>query len=1098
MPPTIKELFRWCLFFYLTNSTIGPIIRKKASYLITDLIYSTTSLKTQEIWKSLLEKSLKIREFEFVLMIDFEVFGNAYASIIYPFDRFLICSKCDHQNLIGSAKWVYDGSNFIVTCKKCKTRGKAKVKDIPVRNRNRVRMHRWYPMYIEPKKNPITGKTRYIYRIPNWIKKKVKDQKINKIYVEDTPLEFLEAIKKNQVIELDPDNLYHFKHESVSMDDDSLGIPQILNIMKDAWLYSTYNKSQEAVALEHVLPLDLISPAPAAGAPAPHMSSDLGTWRGKIQNIISNWRRDPNALFPVPFPVQVSRVRGDAQALTLHNDLQMVRQQIAGGLDVPPDFVYGNMTWCHHLDHGLVTTDSGLLYLREMVPEEEGRAQASGEIPGHEESSSLEIVHNTGQKRALKITTDLGSVAYPSHDHRYYRLGEDLRPDWVRAEDLSEGDFVGLRVGADLWPETPPQTKKVEVSSRCREVRQPDEMDLDLAALAGAMVAEGSLTGKSAPSIGMDDEEIIRDLAQRADRIFGTTHRIDSGRIKNRFGDGIRHCFAFEKTAERRFLEENLGMGYSKDKRVPSIIRRSPRPFVIEFLRYLYEGDGSPGDVLTYASSSEMLCLEIQAMLINLGIIGRLYPGNNGMFALHIFGQEMKKFRDVVGFVSDRKRKRLDDAVSRWERGLRCPNVRDVIPGGREALVRFDEEHRIGKLWAKDHTVPAMDRAEYSVKELASITGRGEDAVRQWIRKGLKAHLVRGESGRFDSFRISACDFAEFVKTHGLRKRVHVKIPQYSLTREKIRGMDLSYIIEKDPDLAENLVLLAQEEDIVWIRIRSTEDGGVVPTGDLTVEGTHSYLIDGMVVHNSGGNVTLRVLENLLINRLSSLEFFIKEWVVPRMRRFFLLPACDIRHQEFKMADDVQQKRIAMELRATNTVSDQTVLEELGFDPAKEEVRKAKEMEKRLGDMRKQQIAQAEIESDVTVIRAQAESKISRMQQEQAAQAQGAVPQEGMPQEGMLQEGAPQGPAQQAPAQGQAQRPSPVPPEILETQVMNFLKSVPPEQREYQLNVMGQQNPMLARAVRSHLLRIDRGTKEAFKPPPEQKPPRRGPDTATV
>jgi hypothetical protein len=586
MPPTIKELFRWCLFFYLTNSTIGPIIRKKASYLITDLIYSTMSSRTKDIWKNLLEKSLKIKEFEFILMIDFEVFGNAYASIIYPFDRFLVCKSCGFENLIGSSKWEYDGANFIVKCKECHTKQTAKVKDVPVRNRNRVRLHRWFPMYIDPKKNPITGKTRYIYRIPGWIKNKVKDQKINKIYVEDTPLEFLEAIKKNQVIELDPDNLYHFKHESVSMDDDSLGIPQLLNVMKDAWLYSTYNKSQEAVALEHVLPLDLISPAPAAGAPAPHMSTDLGTWRGRIQNIISNWRRDPNALFPVPFPVQVSRVRGDAQALTLHNDLQMVRQQIAGGLDVPPDFVYGNMTW-------------------------------------------------------------------------------------------------------------------------------------------------------------------------------------------------------------------------------------------------------------------------------------------------------------------------------------------------------------------------------------------------------------------------------------------------------------------------------------------------------------------------SGGNVTLRVLENLLINRLSRLEFFVSEWVVPRMRRFFLLPACEIRHQEFKMADDVQQKRIAMELRATNTVSDKTVLEELGFDPHKEEVRKNKEMEQRLADMRKQQIAQAEIEAEVNIIRAKAEAEIRKVQQESMGQPgmEGQMPAEQIPTE--VQPA--QAPAPQAPA-----RPQAPPPEVLEAQVMNFMKSVPPEQQEYQLNVLAQQDPMLARAIRSHLLRIQKGNREAFRPLPEQKPPARGPETALV
>jgi hypothetical protein len=90
-PTTVKEMFRWCLFLYITNSTIGPVIRKKAAYIITDLIYSTTSERTKTVWKDLLETVLKIREFEFIMLIDFEVFGNAFVSIVYPFDRYLVC-----------------------------------------------------------------------------------------------------------------------------------------------------------------------------------------------------------------------------------------------------------------------------------------------------------------------------------------------------------------------------------------------------------------------------------------------------------------------------------------------------------------------------------------------------------------------------------------------------------------------------------------------------------------------------------------------------------------------------------------------------------------------------------------------------------------------------------------------------------------------------------------------------------------------------------------------------------------------------------------------------------------------------------------------
>jgi len=619
MPTTMKEMFRWCLFLYLTNSTIGPVIRKKASYILTDLVYSTTSERVKSVWKSLLENTLKLKEFEFVMLIDFEVFGNSFASIIYPFDRYLICPRCDFQNPIKAVKWQYDGNGFVATCKNCKTTATMKVKDKAVRNRKRIRLHRWFPQYMELKKNPVTGRVKYLLRLPGWMKGKISNPKVNKIYVEDTPMEFLEAIRDNKIIELDTDNIFHMKAESVSMEDDSFGVPQILNVIKDAWLHQTFKKAQEAIALEHVLPLTLVSPMPSPGTPSPHMGTDLATWRGKMQGIFSQWRRDPNALFPVPFPVQISQVRGDAQALSVHNDINMVRQQIAGGLDVPPDFLYGNLTW-------------------------------------------------------------------------------------------------------------------------------------------------------------------------------------------------------------------------------------------------------------------------------------------------------------------------------------------------------------------------------------------------------------------------------------------------------------------------------------------------------------------------SGGNVTLRVLENLLINRLSGVNNMLSGWIIPRMRRFLILPHCEIRHKDFKMADDIQQKNIALQLRASNSVSDQTVLEELGFDVSKEDRIKERELGKRLTDMRRQQISQANTEAEVSIIRAKNEVEIARIrrvaaEEDMAAQqAQGIVPgAQGAPQPGQeapqgqpgaqqasqplqIPTGGPQGsPMNVMPpeAGGNGMAPRPPSPMALQNMVEMFLKSTPVHERDYQLNIIADTDPFLARAIKQQLKTMDMGQRHMM-PLPDQKPPRRGADAASI
>ena len=108
----------------------------------------------------------------------------------------------------------------------------------------------------------------------------------------------------NKVIELDPHNIYHWKMESISMEDDSLGIPPLLNVIKDIWLNQVYKKGQESIALEHIHPLTLLSPAPPPGGAAPHMNTDLLTWKNNIQNIITmigsriNFSRKPMSVNP--------------------------------------------------------------------------------------------------------------------------------------------------------------------------------------------------------------------------------------------------------------------------------------------------------------------------------------------------------------------------------------------------------------------------------------------------------------------------------------------------------------------------------------------------------------------------------------------------------------------------------------------------------------------------------------------------------------------------------------------------------------------------------------------------------------------------------
>ncbi len=345
VPSTMKEMFRWCHYLYSSNSTIAPIIKKKCAYVITKLIYETERDKSSKLWKELLEDVLKIREFEFKMALDEEVYGNAYVSILYPFERYLVCNHCQHSHMARSIEWQYKDHDFVGKCDRCKQPARFAAKDVIVRSRLRIKLIRWNPQYVDIRHNPLTDRSEYIYRIPKWLRQRITNPKINRVLVEDTPLVFLKAIKNKQNIKLQDDNIYVLKTPSVSAEDDAYGTPSLLPVFKDAWLLQTYKRAQEAVALEHVLPLTILVPQTTDSGLSPHANVDIADWSRKTMDVVHRWRRDQNSIYTMPFPVRAENIRGDAKALSVFQEIDQLKQQVAGGLDVPIEFVIGGLSY---------------------------------------------------------------------------------------------------------------------------------------------------------------------------------------------------------------------------------------------------------------------------------------------------------------------------------------------------------------------------------------------------------------------------------------------------------------------------------------------------------------------------------------------------------------------------------------------------------------------------------------------------------------------------------------------------------------------------------------------------------------------------------
>ena len=88
----------------------------------------------------------------------------------------------------------------------------------------------------------------------------------------------------------------------------------------------------------------------------------------------------------------------------------------------------------------------------------------------------------------------------------------------------------------------------------------------------------------------------------------------------------------------------------------------------------------------------------------------------------------------------------------------------------------------------------------------------------------------------------------------------------------------------------------------------------------------HEFIYGGMTW--SGSSVSLRMVENQMLNHLTMLQQIIDD-VVDKIATYFKYPKIDIRFQAFKMADDVAQKQLLFEMMQGLMISKGRVVQEL-------------------------------------------------------------------------------------------------------------------------------------------------------------------------
>lgn len=349
-----------------------------------------------------------------------------------------------------------------------------------------------------------------------------------------------------------------------------------------------------------------------------------------------------------------------------------------------------------------VNTDKGIMRLDEVFRKYKGDKDYTCKGFYHLKDS-LSVLSSEGKyqpvDRLFKRKGDLWSVELEDgtihkglKEHRFY-----TQHGWKRIENLTEEDYILAEADTEFPQQAFVFSSQRDYIQEARDAylgrdrwqsrvellegtRIPTKMTKKLAFILGALVAEGSVS-----VFHNTDKDFLKAYARAFVKVFGVAPKTRKG----------RSCTSIKapNLAIRLFLEDIIGVDTrSSTQKVPICVLQSKKEHQVQFLRAYFEGDGEvtgieagarKGKIKVY-TISHTLNQQVFQMLKSLGIYGHIggsdrkrktwVTGSGGQgvedehtaYAVSIPQSEAPKFRDVIGFVSSRKREHLDWCIDRY------------------------------------------------------------------------------------------------------------------------------------------------------------------------------------------------------------------------------------------------------------------------------------------------------------------------------------------------------------------------------------------------------------------------------------------------
>jgi hypothetical protein len=343
MPRNLHDVIRWSRYITIQSPVTTEVLRKLSTYPITEFVIDTSSDKLREKYREVF-KSFRLKTTLHNIGFEYYSLGNVFLSVYFPVQRTLTCQHCQAKYNAKTSEFTkFKKYEFEGVCPACGKNGTFKVTDTKSTNVNDMNIIKWDPTHIVVNHNPITGESEYYYKIPNDIKRRVKEG--DKLFVNSVQWSLIDAIRNNQDYKIDSESIYHLKNISAGHEINGIAVPPVISLFSLVYYQATLRKANESISNDFMAPLRVIYPSAQTGNSDPVVSISMKNFVANMTDAVIKQKRDKSHVVIAPVPIGYQAVSGEGRNLLVSQEIQQAEESILLSLGVSRELLSGTTNW---------------------------------------------------------------------------------------------------------------------------------------------------------------------------------------------------------------------------------------------------------------------------------------------------------------------------------------------------------------------------------------------------------------------------------------------------------------------------------------------------------------------------------------------------------------------------------------------------------------------------------------------------------------------------------------------------------------------------------------------------------------------------------